>query len=437
MKMTSKRRIALCLWLVASCSFACTVTTGAGTTSSGRVVRSGTPVPKPSGSIVPGGAASASPGSSASGSPMVGSPSPSPITSALPRSPVPATATPIPLASGTPAPAPSSQAPVATVSPASGIEVLSGKPGIGSSRDGAADVAQFDTVQALCADAAGLVFTLESNIVRRIASDGSVKTIAGLAGTSGSTDEVGTKARFNAPKGMVCQTDGTALYVADTANHTIRKLAFTGDTATVTTIAGAPGQSGADNGTGSAARFNSPVSLALSADAGTLYVVDQGNRKVRQINLVTGGVSNLAGSGNAGNDDGDGDVATFNEPVSILCSADGSKVYVSDRSGQRVRVINTGSKAVSTLAGSEFGDANGKGSDANFANPTILTQDENGTLYLADTSNYRIQKLTASGDVSTVKELPATFITALTFQRPNRLLFSDLNDGRIKTLVLP
>ena len=135
-----------------------------------------------------------------------------------------------------------------------------------------------------------------NNSIRSIKiSDGTVATVAGsTSGTSGSTDSTGTSARFKKPAGIV--SDGTdILYVADSGNHAIRKIDLSTTPATITTIAGTsdPDNYGFDNGTGAAAKFNTPIGLALDTANGILYVSDQNYTKVRKIVLSTGAVTTL------------------------------------------------------------------------------------------------------------------------------------------------
>ena len=136
-----------------------------------------------------------------------------------------------------------------------------------------------------------------NNSIRSIKiSDGTVATLAGsTAGTSGSADTAtgpGTLARFSTPAGIV--TDGTNLYVADSNNHTIRKIEIS--SGIVSTVAGTAGSAGSDNGTGASARFNVPLGLALDATNGILYVSDQNYTKVRKVIFSTGAVTTLNAS---------------------------------------------------------------------------------------------------------------------------------------------
>ena len=161
---------------------------------------------------------------------------------------------------------------------------------------------------------------------------GIVTTYAGSAAASGSTDGTGTAARFLAPQGIT--TDGTNLYVTDTSNHTIRQIVIS--TGVVITLAGSAGTSGTTDGTGTAARFSSPVEI--TTDGTNLYVADTSNHTIRQIVISTGMVTTLAGSaGTSGTTDGTGTAAKFNLPHGI--TTDGTHLYVVDQNNSTIRKI--------------------------------------------------------------------------------------------------
>jgi hypothetical protein len=156
-------------------------------------------------------------------------------------------------------------------------------------------------------------------------------TIAGLS-LIGSADGTGAEARFRNPHGIT--TDGVNLYVGDTFNHTIRKIVIS--TGAVTTLAGSAGSLGSADGMGAAARFNNPYEI--TTDGVNLYVADTNNSTIRKIAILTGAVTTLAGSaGQSGSADGTGAAARFYRPQGI--TTDGNSLYVSDSDNNSIRRI--------------------------------------------------------------------------------------------------
>jgi sugar lactone lactonase YvrE len=229
------------------------------------------------------------------------------------------------------------------------------------------------------------------------AASWNVTTVSGIAGSTGSADGAGGNARFNGPRAMAIDSAG-AIYVADTFNHVIRKISPSGE---VTTIAGAAGSSGAADGNGGSARFNSPAGIAVDAH-GIVYVGDMQNHAIRKI-APDGTVSTLAGNlGSEGFADGTGGAARFQEPVGLAVDSAGN-VYVADSGNSVVRKV-TPAGQVTTLAGlpGQAGKTDGDGSNARFDTPYGIAVDANGTLYVADTFNHAIRRVTGAGSVATV-----------------------------------
>ena len=211
-------------------------------------------------------------------------------------------------------------------------------------------------------------------------------------GLAGAAD--GKRARFADPFGVVLDRAGN-LYVADGgANNSIRKIDMAGVT---TTLAG--GEEGYAEGEGKAAAFNTPSGLAIDA-AGNLYLADTGNNAIRKI-TPGGKVSTLAGDGLAGDKDGVGAGAQFNGPIGVAVDADGV-VYVADTYNDRIRRISANGEVTTIAGGKRAGLADGAAAQALFDTPTGLALSAAGELYIADTGNSAVRKLGKDGNVSTV-----------------------------------
>jgi DNA-binding beta-propeller fold protein YncE len=181
---------------------------------------------------------------------------------------------------------------VLTLSPTGAATVLAGKRGEAGSAEGPGAAARFGRPRGIAIDAQGNLYVADeqNSNIRRITPMGAVTTLAGTAGTAGSTDGSGTTARFGAPRAVAADIAGN-VYVADTDNHVIRKINPAG---MVTTLAGRAGERGKADGRADAARFSEPRSIAVDA-AGTIYVADTGNGTIRQI-TPDGVVSTIAGA---------------------------------------------------------------------------------------------------------------------------------------------
>jgi sugar lactone lactonase YvrE len=213
-------------------------------------------------------------------------------------------------------------------------------------------------------------------------------TRVGIAGFRNGTAE---QSAFRRPDDILIAPDG-AIYLADANNHAIRRIREVGGQVTVETVAG-NGVPGYADGIAQNARFFSPTALALSDDGRFLFVADTNNGRVRRIDLLSGVVGTVAGSGRGGSNDGPVGEATFEQPIGLAIDFDGT-LYVSEVSGNRVRRIDT-SGHVTTLAGiskAKFRD--GVGLRATFANPRgLLIDRQRGILYVADTENFRVRKI--------------------------------------------
>ncbi len=285
------------------------------------------------------------------------------------------------------------------ITPAGVASVLAGLPDTGGSADGTGSAARFANPLGIAVDPAGNVYVADSanNTVRKITPAGVVTTLAGQAGAGvGSADGTGSAARFDGPEGIAVDAAGN-VYVGDTGNHTIRKITPAG---LVTTLAGLVDNSGSADGTGTAARFNQPVGLTLDA-AGNVYVADRQNATIRMV-TPAGAVTTVAGlAGNIGTADGTGSAARFFAPEGVAVDAAGN-VYVADTDNHAIRKI-TPAGVVTTLAGlaGTFGSANGTGGAARFRSPVGIAVDAAGNLYVGDNGNESIRKITPAGVVTT------------------------------------
>jgi len=254
---------------------------------------------------------------------------------------------------------------------------LAGTAGSLGSTDGTGSAARFDSPRGVAVDASGNIFVADTrnSTIRKITSAGVVTTLAGLAESIGSTDGTGSAARFFYPTSVAVDTAGN-IFVADSYNYTIRKITSAG---VVTTLAGSAGSGGSTDGTGSAARFNQPMSVAVDT-AGNVFVADTLNDKIRKVTSA-GVVTTLAGT-------------SLNLPHGVAVDTAGN-VFVADTFNHTINKI-TSAGVVTTLAGraGSAGSTNGIGSAARFDDPYGVAVDTAGNIFVADTSNHTIRSST-------------------------------------------
>ncbi len=289
---------------------------------------------------------------------------------------------------------------------------LAGAPGGLGNVDGKGEAARFCQPSGVAFDAAGNVYVADfyNYTIRKIGPDGMVTTLAGCMGEPGGNDGTGNSARFDRPLGLAADAAGN-LFVADSGNHVIRKVSAEG---VVTTLAGSAGSAGSADGTGREARFRSPGDVALDG-AGNVMVADAYNHTIRKI-TPAGVVTTLAGKAEmrvgqpvGGFADGKGDAARFRCPRGLAVDPAGN-IFVADTENALLRKI-TPAGLVTTVAGSagNAGSVNGTGTVARFSTPQGVTVDAAGNVYLADTGNQVIRKVTPAGLVSTVTNGLARF----------------------------
>jgi sugar lactone lactonase YvrE len=249
-------------------------------------------------------------------------------------------------------------------------------------------------------DASGNVYFSSANLVFKLDGSGILTTVAGTgkAGFSGDGGPA-TSARVNYPQGVAVDPAGN-VYIADTFNNVIRKIAA--GSGVITTVAGTPGTFGYQDGPAAQAQLSEPYSVALDS-AGNLYIADYGNAVIRKI--ANGAVSTVAGNyalgpGYAG-DGGSATQAQLSQPQSVAVDS-GGNLYIADTGNSRIRKVANGT--ITTFAGNGtagyLGD-NGQATQAEINLPNGVAVDAAGNLYIADTSNYRVRKV-ASGTITTV-----------------------------------
>jgi sugar lactone lactonase YvrE len=286
-----------------------------------------------------------------------------------------------------------------------------GEPG---STNGPGTVAQFRYPISVAVDVnANIIYVADTgnHCIRKITSAGVVTTFAGYinndgAGVSGSDNGQGTAAKFWDPSGVAVDGIGT-VYVADTKNHLIRKISPEG---VVTTLAGTVGEPGAVDGQSTAAKFDSPSGVAVDKQ-GNVYVADRCNNRIRKISS-TGAVTTIVDTSTPPTND---TVAKLDQPLSVALDGEGN-LYVTEFHHRICKITFTytddtnttvASTELSTFAGSAslFGTPgptyDRTGAAARFQYPRGVAFGGTGNLYVADTDNHRIRKITPAGVVTT------------------------------------
>jgi sugar lactone lactonase YvrE len=337
------------------------------------------------------------------------------------------------------------------------MSTLAGSSGNPGSANGTGDGANFNSPGGVAVDASGNVYVADSgnNLIRKISPAGVVTTLAG-SGLVGSDDGAGSVAKFNYPQGIALDRSGN-VYVADRDNHRIRKITPTG---LVTTLAG--GNSGTLS-------FNFPSRLTVDF-GGTVYVANGRSKNVKSISpggVVTtksrqisfgeqvylgnldgialdtagniylsddtqriykfnpeGYLTVLAGSSFGGFADGAGTAASFNRPAGM--SIDGSgNLYVADSLNHKIRRVTTAGVVTSFLGSGLIGANDGTAAAARFNSPADVAIDATGNLYIADQLNHTIRKATAP--VTQIIDFP--FITDKAYGDPGFPLGASSNSG--------
>jgi uncharacterized protein (TIGR03437 family) len=247
----------------------------------------------------------------------------------------------------------------------------------------------------------GLIFSdREARVIRRIARDGTITTVAGTGdvGTSGDNGPA-ARARFIYPMGLALDPQGN-LYIADGLGQTIRRVVR----GNIEVFAGQPGQFGlsAEGGSRQSSVFNSPTGIAFDP-AGNLYVADLDNHRIRRIG-ADGAVRTVAGKGTPGfsGDGGPATAAELNGPSDIAIDAAGT-LYIADRNNNRIRAVSAAG-VIRTIAGDGTPGSEGDGGPAARARFwwPIALQLHNGNLYIGDHFTHRVRRIAANGTIETV-----------------------------------
>lgn len=328
------------------------------------------------------------------------------------------------------------------------LRLLAGALGGQGYRDGTPAESRLKGPRGVAGDAAGNVYVTDGNhVIRRIAPNGTMTTVAGTPGQPGRVDGPAAAAKFDSPRSIALDASGALwvvdqgtcflrriaqgqvtsfadlgsencfpmgsqrpdqynptevaigpggdIFVADDSRHVIRRVDASG---AVSVYAGTEGVQGSADGPRTSAQFYSPRGLAVDA-AGTLYVADWRNHTVRRI-AADGSVTTLAGTaGSAGHVDSVGAAARFTYPRGVAIA--GGYLVVSE-SAHVIRRIDLATGAVTTLAGQAgvSGFADGIGTAARFAEPYGVAIDAAGTAYVADANNHMVRRVSAAGVVT-------------------------------------
>src|SRR2546425_878237 len=282
-----------------------------------------------------------------------------------------------------------------------------GAPGL-EGDGGQATSAQLRYPSSVAIDAAGNLFIADTinNRVRRVAAGtGIITTVAGT-GTPGFGGDGGpaVSAQLTYPSSVAIDAGGN-LFIVDTTNNRIRQVAA--DTGIITTVAGTEiaGFSG-DGGPATSAQLSTPTGIAVDA-AGNLLIADANNDRIRRVAADTGIISTVAGSGVAGfsGDDGRATDAELNFPYYVALDA-GNNVFIADQGNFRIRRVASGTGTISTVAGTGhagFSGDSGPATSAQLSVPYGVAVNATGTLFIADQGNFRVRQVAAStGTITTV-----------------------------------
>jgi sugar lactone lactonase YvrE len=317
------------------------------------------------------------------------------------------------------------------ITPAGVVSTFAGLAGTYGDANGPGSTARFFGPQGLTVDNNGNVYVADSgnSAIRKITPAGVVSLYAGVSRLAGAVDGPALSARFWGPARLVADAAGN-IYVSDMENQLIRKISNTG---IVSTLAGSAGSLGNVDGTGSAARFNRPQGIAVDAN-GFVYVADYSNHAIRRVS-PTGVVTTLAGNltGPRGHIDATGSAARFDFPVDLAMDLNGD-LLVADTTSNLIRRV-TPAGVVTTVAGQpyvaqDYGIRDGTGSDVLFGVPFGIAADGSGGFFVSDGHSGTIRRgvfrpvvtfsttlpIASVGGSTTIAPTITSVVTPITYQ---------------------
>ena len=269
--------------------------------------------------------------------------------------------------------------------------------------DGPATDAMLNNPTSVTADQAGNVYIADTmnHRIRKVDPQGTITLFAGN-GSAGYAGEgvPATDASLNEPHGVAADGLGN-IYIADTQNHCIRKVDRV--TGIITTVAGKPELPGyKESGQATNAEFNEPQGVYLDA-SGNLFIADTGNCMIRKVDILTNGTTRVAGAainpvtpdcGYSG-DMGPPDEAKLDKPHAVYVDISGN-MYIADGDNHRIRKVDVAEEVITTIAGNgvaAYGGDGGPAIDASMQNPKSVWVDKDGNVFIADSENHRIRKV--------------------------------------------
>lgn len=279
---------------------------------------------------------------------------------------------------------------VRAISPSGEVRTIAGVFQQTGTADGTGSAARFTNLQRITMDASGVLYVTDGAAIRRVTTAGVVTTMAGAVGSTGSEDGTGASARFNGPTGIAVTPSGN-LHIGDSANGTIRSVTQAG---VVTTIAGLPWANAGP-------AFHASQGVAVNS-TGDVFVADTGAHRILRITVPGVAVVVAGVEGTPGATDGTGAAARFSAPSAIAVAADRT-AYVADTGSHTIRRV-AADGTVTTIAGlaGTAGTADGPGAQARFNAPGGIVLAGNGVVYVADTGNHTIRAIDAAGAVTTL-----------------------------------